>query len=86
MCLVPAAIGTAFFHGTLAKDANVFLMEGRPRFSKKDGSSQSTMVNTMVVVFGATDRQRARFAEARAGSVVGAGGSSVFLHRTSSYR
>ena len=63
VCLVPAATGAAFFHNTLANDANIFLIDGRPCFSKIDGSSQSTMHNTMVVVFGATDQQRARFAE-----------------------
>ncbi len=63
LCLVPAAISTAFFHSTLAKDANVFLIDGRPRFFKKDSTSEATMNNTMVIALGASDRQRAHFAK-----------------------
>lgn len=62
VCLVPAATSAPIFHGTLAKVADIYFLEGRPRFSKVDKSSEPTMANTMVVIFGASAEQRERFA------------------------
>jgi hypothetical protein len=63
VCLVPAATSAAVFHRTLAHVADIFFLEGRPRFSKVDRTSEPTMVNAMIVVFGATAEQKQRFAE-----------------------
>ena len=68
VCLVPAKTDARFFHDTLAKDADVYFLEGRPRFFKEDGSSEATMVSVMVVMLGATDQQKGRFAERVRGS------------------
>ena len=63
VCLVPAKTDTVFFHQTLIKDADIYFIAGRPRFFKEDGTSEGTMVATMLVIFGATDQQKLRFAE-----------------------
>lgn len=68
VCLVPAATDTKFFHETLSKDADIYFIEGRPHFSKEDESSEATMRPTMIVMFGATSEQKARFAERVRGS------------------
>ena len=68
VCLVPAKTDARFFHDVLSKDADVYFLEGRPRFSKVDGSSEATMVSTMVVMFGASREQKRRFAELVRGS------------------
>lgn len=63
VCLVPAKTETKFFHNTLINEADLYFIEGRPLFFKKAGTYQATMVATMLVIFGATDEQKARFAE-----------------------
>lgn len=68
VCFVPAKTDTKFFHDVLSKDADVYFIKGRPRFFKADGSSEPTMVSTMVVMFGATSEQKARFAALVPGS------------------
>ena len=66
--LVPAATGAAFFHGALARDADIFLLRGRPRFFKLDKTSEGTMVNTMLIALGATAGDRRCLAERLRGS------------------
>lgn len=68
LLLVPAAVSAVFFHEVLAGVADVFFIRGRPRFSKVDGTSEGTMVNTMVVALGVTAEERARFAQRVRGS------------------
>lgn len=68
VCLVPAKTDTRFFHEVLSKVADVYFIEGRPRFFKEDGSSEATMVSAMVVIFGATSEQKQRFAQRIRGS------------------
>lgn len=68
LCLVPAKTDTRFFHQTLSRDADVYFLQGRPSFSKVDGSSEATMVSTMLVMFGASPEQKRRFAELVRGS------------------
>jgi hypothetical protein len=63
VCLVPAKTDTVFFHQTLIEDADLYFIEGRPRFFKKDKTFEGTKVATMLVIFGATDQQRMRLAE-----------------------
>lgn len=63
VCLVPAKTDAVFFHQTLIKDADLYFIAGRPSFFKEDGTSEGTMVATMLVIFGATDQQKIRFAE-----------------------
>jgi len=62
ICLVPAKTDTKFFHQTLIKEADLYFIEGRPRFSKEDGTSEATKVATMLVIFGATKNQKAKLA------------------------
>lgn len=68
LCLIPAATDTHFFHDVLSVDADVYFLRGRPRFSKEDGTSEPTMHRTMLVMFGATDQQKRRFADLVRGS------------------
>jgi hypothetical protein len=68
VCLVPAATGAAIFHHILARDADVYFLEGRPEFFKEDETSEGTMRPVMVVMFGATNQQKIRFAELVKGS------------------
>lgn len=63
ICLVPAKTDTKFFHQTLIKEADLYFMEGRQRFSKEDGTSEATKVATMLAMFGATPPQKMRLAE-----------------------
>jgi hypothetical protein len=63
ICLVPAKTDTPFFQDVLSRDADVYFIRGRPHFTKNDGTSEPTMVSTMVVIFGASADQRTRFAE-----------------------
>lgn len=68
LCLIPAATDTRFFHEVLSVDADVYFLQGRPRFYKEDGTSESTMHRTMLVMFGAAVEQKRRFAELVRGS------------------
>lgn len=68
VCLVPAKTDTKLFHRVLSKDADVYFIEGRPHFFRVDGTSEATMVSAMVVIFGATQEQKIRFAERIRGS------------------
>jgi len=68
VCLVPSKTDTKLFHDVLSTDADIYFIEGRPRFFKEDGTSQPTMVSAMVVMFGATPEQKRRFAQHVRGS------------------
>lgn len=61
-CLVPARVDSAFFHETVILNADIYVLQGRVRFLNLTGKSQSTPFSLMLVVFGATAQQKARFA------------------------
>ncbi len=63
VCLVPVRTDNKFFHATLHKDADLFLLEGRLRFASVRGDVQPTPFSLWVVTFGATAEQKARFAK-----------------------
>lgn len=63
VCLVPARTDTDLFHNILSRDADIYFIKGRPKFFQENGKSESTSVSTMAVIFGATDKQKKRFAE-----------------------
>ncbi|MBA4080205.1 MAG: helix-turn-helix domain-containing protein [Sphingomonas sp.] len=62
VCLLPVRTDNTFFHETLHKDADLFLLKGRLRFSSVRGDTQPTPFSLWIVALGATSEQRARFA------------------------
>lgn len=62
VCLVPAKTDALVFHEVLAHEADIFLIKGRPHFFREDAKSEGTMHATMLVVFGATAKQKSRIA------------------------
>lgn len=62
LCLVTAQTDSAFFHGTIATEADLYFLRGRVPFSNPAGMSQVTPFSLMVVAFGAPDEQKERFA------------------------
>lgn len=63
VCLVPVRTDSTLFHRTLSADADICLLHGRIRFLDPTGRRQPTPFSLMVMTFGATASQRARFAE-----------------------
>lgn len=63
VCLVPAKTCNNFFHSTLYRDADFYMIKGRPRFGDANEKWEGTKYSLMVVMFGATYRQKALFAE-----------------------
>ena len=63
VCLVPARTDSAWFHDTLAVDADIYLLQGRLKFLSTAGKAQHTPFSLMLVTLGASDEQRARLAE-----------------------
>lgn len=64
ICLIPSNTDTAFFHTILKAEADVYFVKGRMRFFKEDGSPYTSAQAVMIVIFGATEQEKARF-EAR---------------------
>ena len=62
VCLVPTRTDSEFFHDKVLDEADLYLLQGRLRFLKEAGKPQATPFSLMVVAFGATTPQRARFA------------------------
>lgn len=62
VCLVPVKTCNNFFHSTLYRDADFYMIKGRPRFCDANGKWEGTKYSLMVVMFGATFRQKALFA------------------------
>lgn len=62
VCLVPTRTDSEFFHDKVLDEADLYLLQGRLRFLKEAGKPQATPFPLMVVAFGATAQQRARFA------------------------
>ncbi len=63
VCLVPARTDSRWFHETLTVGADIFLLLGRVRFADIRGKSQHTPFSLMLVAFGTSGEQRARWAE-----------------------
>lgn len=63
LCLLPVRTDNKFFHETLHKDADLFLLKGRLRFASEDGDVQPTPFSLWLVALGATAEQKRRFAE-----------------------
>lgn len=62
VCLVPVRTDSAFFHETLSRDADIFLLKGRVKFLNPDGKAQATPFSLMLVAFGSRADQRKRYA------------------------
>lgn len=77
LCLVPVRTCNKFFHETLHEDADLFVLRGRLRFSSVRGDVQPTPFSLWIVALGATDEQKARFAELVEGCWFRAGESST---------
>lgn len=63
VCLVPARTDSRWFHETLTVEADIFLLLGRLPFADIRGRSQHTPHSLMLVAFGSSTEQRARWAE-----------------------
>ncbi len=63
VCLVPVRVDSRFFHETLTVEADIFLLLGRVPFGDIRGKSQHTPFSLMLVAFGTSAEQRARWAE-----------------------
>jgi transcriptional regulator with XRE-family HTH domain len=63
VCLVPVRVDSRFFHETLTVEADIFLLLGRVPFADIRGRSQHTPFSLMLVAFGTSAEQRARWAE-----------------------
>ena len=63
VCLVPVRVDSRFFHETLTVEADIFLLLGRVRFADIRGRSQHTPFSLMLVAFGTSAEQRARWAK-----------------------
>jgi hypothetical protein len=68
VCLVPARTDSRWFHDTLHVEADIFLLQGRVPFADIRGESQHTPFSLMLVAFGASPEQRARWAEIARGT------------------
>ena len=60
-CLIPIRTDTKFFHDKLRKNADIFFIEGRVSFLMPSGKKQSNFQPLLLVVFGATKQQKARY-------------------------
>lgn len=63
VCLVPVRTDSAWFHDTLSAAADLYLLRGRVRFLDPRGKGQQTPFSLMLVALGATDEQKAHYAD-----------------------
>jgi transcriptional regulator with XRE-family HTH domain len=68
VCLVPVRTDSAWFHQTLAADAEIFFLQGRLRFSTPSGKAQHTPFSLMLVALGTSAEQRERLSGAVPGA------------------
>lgn len=61
ICLVPVRTDSAFFHDTLSRDADIFLLRGRVKFLNSAGKDQATPFSLMLLALGSTADQRQRY-------------------------
>ncbi len=64
VCLVPVRTDSAWFHETLAADADIYFLQGRLRFAAPSGKTQHTPFSLMLVALGASREERERFGNA----------------------
>ena len=64
LCLVPVRTDSAWFHETLAADADIYFLQGRLRFAAPSGKAQHTPFSLMLVTLGSSLEQRERFGKA----------------------
>ena len=62
VCLVPVRSDSAWFHDTLCRVADIYLLQGRVRFLDSRGKGQPTPFSLMLLTLGASTEQKARFA------------------------
>lgn len=62
ICLLPVRIDSPLFQDTVKPKADVYFLRGRLKFGREGGKPQPTPHSLMVVIFGATAQQKARFA------------------------
>lgn len=79
VCLVPARTDSRWFHETLTVEADIFLLLGRVRFADVRGRSQHTPFSLMLVAFGTSAEQRARWAENAEGAWLARSGGFASL-------
>lgn len=63
LCLVPSRTDSLFFHETLSRFADIYLLQGRVKFLSSTGKAQQTPFSLMLVMLGASPEQKARYAE-----------------------
>lgn len=63
VCLVPVRTDSEFFQETLSSVADVYLLRGRVQFLNSNGEAQHTPFSLMLLVMGASDEQKVRYAE-----------------------
>ena len=61
ICLVPVRTDSAWFHDTLSKDADIYLLQGRVKFIDTKGRGQHSPFSLMLVTLGATQEEKERF-------------------------
>lgn len=76
LCLVPCRTDSLFFHETLSVVADIYLLRGRVKFLSPDGRAQSTPFSLMLVMLGADDGQRERYARLVPGTWLARGGAA----------
>jgi transcriptional regulator with XRE-family HTH domain len=86
ICLVPVKTCNTFFHSTLHKAADLYVLKGRPRFADVNGKWEATKYSLMVVAFGASYEQKARFAKLVPGLWLRASACTPRRLEISSYR
>lgn len=71
VCLTPVRTCSSWFHETLSSVADIYFLKGRVRFLDPRGGAQQTPFSLMVVMLGATEEQKALFAQELDGSWMG---------------
>ena len=64
VCLIPVRTDSAWFHDTLSKDADIFLLQGRVKFLDTNGKGQHTPFSLMVLTLDANQEQKDRLSKA----------------------
>jgi ribosome-binding protein aMBF1 (putative translation factor) len=77
VCLVPARTDSQFLQRVVKMDADLYFIEGRVRFLSSEGAPQATPFSLMVVMFGATVDQKARYSALVPGFWVPAGRQEI---------
>jgi transcriptional regulator with XRE-family HTH domain len=62
VCLVPVRTDSPLFQDSIKPNADLYFLRGRLRFGQEGGKPEQTPHSLMLVIFGATARQKARLA------------------------